>query len=156
MRENNIREVKKEKSDKKFSFKYIVWLIAMAFLVTSVVVLTKVVKMNILPTKFLAVAIGGVVLIIVFDLLAARKLWSGILTSIISIALIAAMIIGIIAINKVDKTVDIVTDKGTEEKTEMVIAVLADSDVEKITDLSELLIGYLDDYDVNSSKKVMD
>ena len=47
MRENNIREVKKEKSDKKFSFKYIVWLIAMAFLVTSVVVLTKVVKMNI-------------------------------------------------------------------------------------------------------------
>ena len=26
----------------------------------------------------------------------------------------------------------------------------------KITDLSELLIGYLDDYDVNSSKKVMD
>lgn len=156
MRENNIREVKKEKSDKKFSFKYIVWLIAMAFLVTSVVVLTKVVKMNILPTKFLAVAIGGVVLIIVFDLLAARKLWPGILTSIISIALIAAMIIGIIAINKVDKTVDIVTDKGTEEKTEMVIAVLADSDVEKITDLSELLIGYLDDYDVNSSKKVMD
>lgn len=156
MRENNIREVKKEKSDKKFSFKYIVWLIAMAFLVTSVVVLTKVVKMNILPTKFLAVAIGVVVLIIVFDLLAARKLWPGILTSIISIALIAAMIIGIIAINKVDKTVDIVTDKGTEEKTEMVIAVLADSDVEKITDLSELLIGYLDDYDVNSSKKVMD
>lgn len=156
MRENNIREVKKEKSDKKFSFKYIVWLIAMAFLVTSVVVLTKVVKMNILPTKFLAVAIGGVVLIIVFDLLAARKLWPGILTSIISIALIVAMIIGIIAINKVDKTVDIVTDKGTEEKTEMVIAVLADSDVEKITDLSELLIGYLDDYDVNSSKKVMD
>lgn len=156
MRENNIREVKKEKSDNKFSFKYIVWLIVMAFLVTSVVVLTKVVKMNILPTKFLAVAIGGVVLIIVFDLLAARKLWSGILTSIISIALIAAMIIGIIAINKVDKTVDIVTDKGTEEKTEMVIAVLADSDVEKITDLSELLIGYLDDYDVNSSKKVMD
>lgn len=156
MRENNIREVKKEKSDKKFSFKYIVWLIAMAFLVTSVVVLTKVVKMNILPTKFLAVAIGGVVLIIVFDLLAARKLWPGILTSIISIALIAAMIIGIIAINKVDKTVDIVTDKGIEEKTEMVIAVLADSDVEKITDLSELLIGYLDDYDVNSSKKVMD
>lgn len=156
MRENNIREVKKEKSDKKFSFKYIVWLIAMAFLVTSVVVLTKVVKMNILPTKFLAVAIGGVVLIIVFDLLAARKLWPGILTSIISIALIAAMIIGIIAINKVDKTVDIVTDKGTEEKTEMVIAVLADSDVEKITDLSELLIGYLDDYDVNSSKKLMD
>lgn len=63
------------------------------------------------------------------------------------------MIIGIIAINKVDKTVDIVTDKGTEEKTEMVIAVLADSDVEKITDLSELLIGYLDDYDVNSSKR---
>ena len=156
MRENNIREVKKEKSDKKFSFKYIVWLIAMAFLVTSVVVLTKVVKMNILPTKFLVVAIGVVVLIILFDLLAARKLWSGILTSIISIALIAAMIIGIIAINKVDKTVDIVTDKGTEEKTEMVIAVLADSDVEKITDLSELLIGYLDDYDVNSSKKVMD
>lgn len=156
MRENNIREVKKEKSDKKFSFKYIVWLIAMAFLVTSVVVLTKVVKMNILPTKFLAVAIGVVVLIIVFDLLAARKLWPGILTSIISIALIAAMIIGIIVINKVDKTVDIVTDKGTEEKTEMVIAVLADSDVEKITDLSELLIGYLDDYDVNSSKKVMD
>lgn len=156
MRENNIREVKKEKSDKKFSFKYIVWLIAMAFLVTSVVVLTKVVKMNILPTKFLAVAIGGVVLIIVFDLLAARKLWPGILTSIISIALIAAMIIGVIAINKVDKTVDIVTDKGTEEKTEMVIAVLADSDVEKITDLSELLIGYLDDYDVNSSKKLMD
>ena len=156
MRENNIREVKKEKSDKKFSFKYIVWLIAMAFLVTSVVVLTKVVKMNILPTKFLVVAIGVVVLIILFDLLVARKLWSGILTSIISIALIAAMIIGIIAINKVDKTVDIVTDKGTEEKTEMVIAVLADSDVEKITDLSELLIGYLDDYDVNSSKKVMD
>lgn len=156
MRENNIREVKKEKSDKKFSFKYIVWLIAMAFLVTSVVVLTKVVKMNILPTKFLAVAIGVVVLIILFDLLAARKLWPGILTSIISIALIAAMIIGIIAINKVDKTVDIVTDKGTEEKTEMVIAVLADSDVEKITDLSELLIGYLDDDDVNSSKKVMD
>lgn len=103
----------------------------MAFLVTSVVVLTKVVKMNILPTKFLVVAIGVVVLIILFDLLAARKLWSGILTSIISIALIAAMIIGIIAINKVDKTVDIVTDKGTEEKTEMVIAVLADSDVEK-------------------------
>lgn len=64
MRENNIREVKKEKSDKKFSFKYIVWLIAMAFLVTSVVVLTKVVKMNILPTKFLVVAIGVVVLII--------------------------------------------------------------------------------------------
>ncbi|MFR2512898.1 MAG: hypothetical protein ACLS9K_14065 [Lachnospira eligens] len=77
--------------------------------------------MNILPTKFLVVAIGVVVLIILFDLLAARKLWSGILTSIISIALIAAMIIGIIAINKVDKTVDIVTDKGTEEKTEMVI-----------------------------------
>ena len=156
MRQNNIREVGKEKRGKKFSFKYIVWLIAMAFLVTSVVGLTKVVKMNILPTKFLAVAIVAVVLIIVFDLLAARKLWPGILTSIISIALIVAMIIGVIAINKVNQTVDIVTDKGNEEKTEMVVAVLADSDVEQITDLKELLVGYLNDYDAEASKKVMD
>ena len=156
MRQNNIREVDKEKRGKKFSFKYIVWLIAMAFLVTSVVGLTKVVKMNILPTKFLAVAIVAVVLIIVFDLLAARKLWPGILTSIISIALIVAMIIGVIAINKVNQTVDIVTDKGNEEKTEMVVAVLADSDVEQITDLKELLVGYLNDYDAEASKKVMD
>ena len=131
----------KTSNNKKFSFKYIVWLVAVAFLITSVVVLTKIINMNILPTKFLAVAIAVIVFIIVIDLIAARKLWPGILTSIISIALIAVMIVGVLAINKVDKTVDKVTDKGREEKTEMVIAVLKDSQTEDISDLSELLIG---------------
>lgn len=156
MRESNIREVKKEKEPRKFSFKYIVWLIAAAFLVTSIIVLAKVIGMGVLPTKYLALVIVAVLLVLIIDFIASRKIWSGILMSIVSIALIVAMIIGLIAINKVDDTVDIVTDKGKEETTEMVIAVLADSSVEQISDLSELLVGYLDDYDVDSSKKVMD
>ena len=37
----------------------------------------------------------------------------------------------------------------------MVIAVLKDSQTEDISDLSELLIGYVNDDDVDSSKKIM-
>lgn len=154
MKDSNI--VNKEKKQFKFSAKYIVWLIAIVFLVTAIVVLTKVVKMGVLPTGYVAAAIAVLAVILILDIIGARKVWSGVITSIISIVLIAAMIIGVIAINKVDQTVDIVTDKGTEEKTEMVVAVLADSDVEKITDLKELLIGYLNDYDAEASQKVMD
>lgn len=145
----------KTSNNKNFSFKYIVWLVVVAFLVTSVVVLTKIINMNILPTKFLAVAIAVIVFIIVIDLIAARRLWPGILTSIISVALIAVMIVGVLAIYKVDNTVDKVTDKGREEKTEMVIAVLKDSQIEDISDLSELLIGYVNDDDVEFSKEIM-
>lgn len=157
MKEDKIKVLRdEEKQKRKFSFKYIAWVVMMVFLVTAVVALTKIIKMDILPTGYIAAAIAVVVAVIIFDLIAARKLWSGILTSVISLILVAAMIIGIIAVNKVDNTVEKVTDKGSEEKTEMVIAVLADSDVEQITDLSELLIGYLDDYDAEASQKVMD
>lgn len=153
MRERKFRDEDAER--KHFSFKYIAWLVAMVFLITSVVVMTKLIKMNILPSKFLIVGMAVIVVVIFIDLIAARKLWPGILTSIISIALIAVMIVGVLAINKVDNTVDKVTDKGREEKTEMVIAVLKDSQTEDISDLSELLIGYVNDDDVDSSKKIM-
>ena len=156
MQGSNIREVKKEKKPFKFSFKHIVWLITLAFLVTAIVVLAKVIGMGVLPTKYLAAAIVGVIVVVIIDLIAARKLWSGILMSLVSIALIVAMILGLVAINKVDDTVDFVTDKGTEERTEMVVAVLADSSLEEIADLSGLPVGYLDDYDLEASQEIMD
>lgn len=132
-----------EKRVNKFNKKYVVWLIAAIELIVAVVLGVKLLTMNLLPTVYMVIYAVAVVLVFVLTLLSAKKIWSSILMCIISILLSAVMIYGSVALYKVDSTVKEVTTSMAEEQTEMVIAVLADSEAKEITDLSEFLISYM-------------
>lgn len=75
--------------------------------------------------------------------------------SIIAILVIGVLIYGIVALYRVNETIEEVTSNPEEVRVEMAVVVLADSEVEEITDLSQLLIAYMDSEEENATA-VMD
>lgn len=129
---------------KKYGFqgKYIVWGITAIQLLISIFLGIQLVSMNLLPTVYL---IGYVIFGVVFNAITiccAKKRMPAILLCVLSLLISIAMAYGLDALNKVDDTVEEVTDKPEEIKIEMIIAVLQDSQAEEITDLSQFHIGY--------------
>lgn len=135
----------------------IVMLIAVIVQLGVVIVLgTKLIKMNILPVKYLV--IFGVIIVVfnVVAFLATRNPGFGIGMLVLSIFLTAVLVFITFTVNKVDRTIQNVVDNGNENVTEMVIVVLNDCKVEDLTDLNQYAVGYIMDSDSEATGKVLD
>ncbi|MGN0481490.1 MAG: LCP family protein [Lachnospiraceae bacterium] len=135
----------------------IIMLVAVAVQLGVVIFLgTKLIKMNILPVKYLI--IFGIIIVAfnVVAFLATRNLGFGIGMVVLSVFLTVVLVFVTSAVNKVDKTVQNVVDNGSENVTEMVIVVLNDSRVEDLTDLNQYAVGYIMDSDSEATGKVLD
>lgn len=62
----------------------------------------------------------------------------------LAVVVLGVLVYGGIALYRVNKTLDEVTNNPEEVRVEMAVVVLADSEVEDITDMSELLIAYME------------
>lgn len=154
MEEIKVEDNKKSKPVSKFIFAGI--LLCIANLVIAVLVGYNVKKL--VPTMYLAIFAAVVVLVNVLLVVASRRLWSGIIMAVISIAISALMLYGLDVLTAVDEAIeDITLDKEEEPQiiTEMGIVVLSDSDIHQISDLSEFIIGYVNDVDYEHTKKLM-
>lgn len=135
----------------------IIMIIAIAAQLSVVLLLgSRLVKMNVLPVKYLVVIGIVIVLFNVVAFFATRNLGFGIGMLVLSVFLTAVLIFITFAVNKVDQTIQNVVDNGNENVTEMVIVVMKDSKVEDLTDLNQYAIGYVLDSDEEACKKVLE
>lgn len=139
----------------KLSRKYVVWVIAAIQLIAAIVLGIQLVSMNLLPTMYMVIYAVAMLLVFGLTLLATKKRWSTVIMCILSVLISAVMIFGSVALNQVNNTVQEVTTPIEEEKTEMVIVVLADSEVEEITDLSQFMIAYMTEDKEENATAVM-
>lgn len=111
------------------------------------------VSMNLLPVTYLIVYVllEGLLfgLTVVFSGKNKRAIVMAVLSGLVAIV----MIFGMFALERVNQTVQEVTSNPEEVKTEMVVVVLADSEAEEITDLSQFLVAYMED---DSAKQIID
>lgn len=147
----------KKKTRKKVSkFIFIGILLCIANLVIAGIVGYNVNKL--LPTKYMIAFAAGIVVVNLLLVVASRRWWSGIIMSIISIAISAGLLYGLDVLTSVEKAIDEITLDEKEEPqiiTEMVIVVLNDSEIHQISDLSEFIIGYVNDIDYEYADKLM-
>ena len=147
---------KKEKEKKLCSkFVYIGILFAIVNLVIAGIVGYSIKKL--VPTKYMVIFAVGILAVNALLVFASRRIWSGIIMLIISIALSAGMIYGLDVLNSVEKAIEGITIDNEEPQiiTEMGIVVLSDSDIHQISDLSEFVIGYINDGDYEYTEKLM-
>ena len=147
---------KKEKEKKPRSkFVYIGILFAIVNLVIAGIVGYSIKKL--VPTKYMVIFAVGILAVNALLVFASRRIWSGIIMLIISIALSAGMIYGLDVLNSVEKAIEGITIDNEEPQiiTEMGIVVLSDSDIHQISDLSEFVIGYINDGDYEYTEKLM-
>lgn len=147
---------KKEKEKKPCSkFVYIGILFAVVNLVIAGIVGYSIKKL--VPTKYMVIFAVGILAVNALLVFASRRIWSGIIMLIISIALSAGMIYGLDVLNSVEKAIEGITIDNEEPQiiTEMGIVVLSDSDIHQISDLSEFVIGYINDGDYEYTEKLM-
>ena len=147
---------KKEKEKKLCSkFVYIGILFAIVNLVIAGIVGYSIKKL--VPTKYMVIFAVGILAVNALLVFATRRIWSGIIMLIISIALSAGMIYGLDVLNSVEKAIEGITIDNEEPQiiTEMGIVVLSDSDIHQISDLSEFVIGYINDGDYEYTEKLM-
>lgn len=136
--------------------KYVTWAVTAILLIVAVILGLQLFSMNLLPVVYTVAYIAIVLVFAILTIVSAKKHWSSILMSILSILLSVAMVVGLIAVRKVDKTIDKVTSNPEEVTVEMVVVVLKESQAEEITDLSEFLIAYMSEEDESPAEQVMD
>lgn len=121
----------------------IIFIIAGVQLLLSLVLGAQLFFMDILPAIYILLYVLVMLLVFIMTILAGKKKWSRILMIIFSGCLSTVLVYGSVALGKVNRTLEEVTSKGEETKTEMVIVVLSDSKAEEVTDLSQFLIAYM-------------
>ncbi len=125
-------------------------------LVAALILGSKLLEMNVLPVMYIVIA--GVI-VFVFNVIAyfcGNRWWSALIMLVLSVILTAVIIYAIIAVHKVDDTVQQVTDNPNEVVTQMTILVLKDSEVAHVTDLSQYTVGYVNDEDYEYAQKLLD
>ncbi len=151
----NIEEGNKKKS--KFKFLYVV----IAFCLIEVVIagITCLNLVKLLPVKYMAILVAGLIVFNLLLLLSSKKIWTGIIMIILACGLSAGMLYGIDVLNKVDEAITEIAqdeeDEKQEEITKMTILVLKDSDIHEVSDLKEFIISYVKDDDYEHVKKLM-
>lgn len=85
----------------------------------------------------------------------SKKIFLIVVIAIVVSLLIGVLIYSLIALHKVNQTIEEVTSNPEEVHVEMAVVVLADSEVEEITDLSQLLIAYKEN-EAENAQPVMD
>ena len=147
--------IKDEKKKPCSKFLYVCILFAIVNLVIAGIVGYNIKKL--VPTKYMVIFVAGIVVVNALLVFAARRIWSGIIMLIISIALSAGMIYGLDVLTSVEKAIEQITIDNEEPQiiTEMGIVVLSDSEIHQISDLSEFVIGYINDADYEYTKNLM-
>ena len=152
----NKKEQKKKQGKKSSGFKFMVLAFFVVELVISIILGYHLVRMSVLPVKYMILAVGIWIVFNVLLLLSSKKIWTGIIMMVLTLALSAGMLYGIHAVSSVDKTLKDITDAPEEQVTEMAILVLKDSEAQEITELSQFVIGYVDDSNYEYVQKVME
>lgn len=149
--ENNL-----ESGKKGFKFKYVTWLVMVVELVAVGLLGYNLMKMSVVPNKYLIIGAGAIILFNVLLILSTKKLWTAIIMTILACVLTAGLFYGLHAVTSVHATIEEITDTPEEQITEMSIVVLKDSGVQQITDLKEYMIGYVGGSDYEFAKKTME
>lgn len=71
--------------------------------------------------------------------------------AVVLVIVVVVLIYGAVALYRINHTIEVVTDHPEEVRIDMAVVVLADSEVEEITDLCQVLIAYLDKENENAS-----
>lgn len=144
----------KRKPVSKFIFLGV--LLCIANLIIAGIVANNVKKL--VPTNYMVIFVVVIALVNVLLVFASRRIWSGIIMAIISIALSAGMLYGLDVLTSVEEAIEGITLEKEEEPqiiTEMGIVVLNDSNIHQISDLSEFAIGFINDADYSYTKELM-
>lgn len=154
-RKKSSKEKKEKEKKPRSKFVYIGILFAVVNLVIAGIVGYSIKKL--VPTKYMVIFAVGILAVNALLVFATRRIWSGIIMLIISIALSAGMIYGLDVLKSVEKAIEGITIDNEEPQiiTEMGIVVLSDSDIHQISDLSEFVIGYINDGDYEYTEKLM-
>lgn len=142
-----------EKSYKKYVM-YAGWAISLIQLIISIVLEVMIIKMNLLPLKY--VMFIGVALLIVDVAIAVAQKWfvPGIITKIISVILCVAMVVGCMYVNATDDTISKIT--GVTTKIDNInVYVLKDDKAETITDAKDYKFGILKELDRTNTDTVL-
>lgn len=134
----------------------VIWIIAAIQIVLSVVFGIQLLIMDLLPMIYVVLYVLVMLLLFILTLLLSKKKWGRTIMCVISILVSIVLIYGVVALGKVHSTLEEVTSKGDEVKTEMVILVLVDSKAENMTDLSQFLVAYTQTEDMQKVAPIMD
>lgn len=155
--DNGKKKFKKNSKSKPVSkFVFVGILFCIANLIIAGLVAYNVKKL--VPTNYMVFFAVVIVLVNALLVFASRRVWSGIVMGVISIALSAVMLYGLDVLTSVEKAIEEITLDEEEEPqviTEMGIVVLSDSNIHQISDLSEFVIGYIKDTDYDYTKELM-
>lgn len=150
------KENESEKKGFRFRFLYAVLFVMFVELIVAGVLGYNIIKMDILPGKYLIAIVIAIVIFNLLLLLSSKKIWTGIIMIILACFLSAGMLYGLDAVVTVDKTITNITNNAEEKITEMAIVVLKDSGVHEITGLQQFIVSYVNDSDYEHARKVMD
>ena len=153
---DNDRKKTKKKRKPVSKFIFVGILFCIVNIIIAGVVASNVKKL--IPTNYMIIFAVVIVLVNVLLVFASRRVWSGIIMVIISIALSAGMLYGLDVLTSVEKAIEEITLDEEEEPqviTEMGIVVLNDSNIHQISDLSEFVIGFVKDTDYDYTKELM-
>ena len=145
-----------KQSKKVFQWEYVVWGIAALQCIVSAILGWRLISMGMLPDSYIAVYVLVVLVLDGLTILLAKKKIPAFLLCVICILVSCVMGYGVYALNQVHSTVENVTQKLEEVKSEMAIMVLAESEAKEITDLSQFHIGYMTEETTTGGKQVME
>lgn len=125
------------------------------YAVTATLLMTKVISMKVLPTKYLAVILVVLVLLAALNLLLRKKMAANIIFILLCISIGAVCIIGYQVVGEVQNVVDQVTEGADIEVTVMEIRVLAENNASSMLELEAYKIGFMKERDRKYADKVL-
>lgn len=142
------------KKNAGFRFTYVVWMAVALQLVMAAVLGVKLIQMNMLPARYMIIYVVVVVIIAGLTVFATKKNVTSVIMLVVSLIVTVILVIATSMVSKLDSTIKNVTDNANEVVTEMVLVVLADEKIEKITDMSEYHIGFISGMDEDATEEL--
>lgn len=118
--------------------------------------MSKLIKIKVLPTKYLVVILILMVLLVVVNIWLHKKKAANIIFIILLAAIGGICLFGYQVVHEVDKVVDKVTEGADIEVTVMEIRVLADNNASSMLELNEFAIGFMQERDRKYADRVID
>lgn len=146
----------KQKTSKKNKIFLLIKLIIIALYLTLSTILTlKVIKIDLLPSKYLYLFIGIMAFLNIISILCLmiKKIWTKIIASVLYIILTIISFLGIKYINKTDNFLDEAFNNYTKETSTYYIAVKEDSNFNSLSDLNDKNMIYFTIYTENEKIK---
>ncbi len=126
------------------------------YVVCSVILMTKVCIMKVLPMKYFVPIIVLLLLLVVINILLRKKKAANVIFIILTIIFGIVFIIGYQMVDKVDEVVEQVTEGADVQVTVMEIRVLSEDETSSVSQLDEYEIGIMETRDRTYVDKVLD